>query len=430
MPRRRIRDPIHDLILFPADLEGDTLWALLQTAPVQRLRRIKQLGFSEFVYPGASHKRLSHSLGAMQMARRMLESFEKRDAIDQSAEHSLWRLATMAAALLHDIGHGPYSHVFEELSESRGSEIGHEQYTLAMIEDEEIASILDNAGILEKTTSFFKKEKSSSAYGTIISSQLDCDRLDFLCRDRYFCGLRSSVIDLEWLFDSLAVEKVFVDEIGDISEYAIVVNGKGLRVIEEFVHSYIKMYKDVYFHKTTRSMQHLATLSINTAIEQVPAELLKSDRFFDALLSMGETGLPLDRYLGIDDASFTNAIGCLANLDKGESSELANRFLNRQPLKSLDVSTLPPAKIKALRDNLQEKEIWHHIDVLQDKGYKPYAVADKRYVENIILNIDGNHVRLHQASKSLETSGSYIVRVYFKDDASRESATAILKSLA
>ena len=126
MPRHRIRDPIHDLIVFPDDLEGDTLWQLLETEPVQRLRRIKQLGFSEFVYPGASHKRLSHSLGAMQMARRMLESFSKRNVIADfdKATHESWRLATLAAALIHDIGHGPYSHVFEELSEQQGPKVG------------------------------------------------------------------------------------------------------------------------------------------------------------------------------------------------------------------------------------------------------------------------------------------------------------------
>ena len=201
MPRRRIRDPIHDLIVFPDDIEGETLWELLETEPMQRMRRIKQLGFSEFVYPGASHKRLSHSLGAMQMARRMLQSFEKRSAIQDFDKKSYadWSLATLCAALIHDIGNGPYSHVFEELSESQGAKIGHEEYTRRLIEETKISEVLKTAGIRDKVLYFFTKEKQSNPYGSIISSQMDCDRLDFLARDRYFTGIRSSVVDLEAL---------------------------------------------------------------------------------------------------------------------------------------------------------------------------------------------------------------------------------------
>ena len=429
MSRQRIRDPIHDLILFPDDLEGRTLWSLIDTAPVQRLRRIKQLGFSEFVYPGASHKRFSHSLGAMQMARRMLESFEKRGAIEQEKNHASWRLATLSAALLHDIGHGPYSHVFEELSEAQGSKIGHEEYTLSLIEQTEIAKILRDADVLEKTISLFKKEKSSTTYGTIISSQLDCDRLDFLCRDRYFTGIRSSVIDVEWLFDSLAVEKVYIDELGDAFEYAIVVNGKGLRTIEEFIHSYVKMYKDVYFHKTTRSMQHLASLAVQSALGALDKSTLEKDRFLDSLSNLTERGLDIERYMSIDDSSFTNAIGYLSSLGKGEHAEFATRFLNRQPLKCLDISELPSATIRKLRDELSDRKIWHYIDLVKDKGYKQYAVADRRYVENIIISINGTQKRLHQVSKSLEQSGSYVVRVYFKDDDTRSRVANVIKGL-
>lgn len=432
MPRRRIRDPIHDLIVFPDDGEGNTLWALLETEPVQRLRRIKQLGFSEFVYPGASQKRLSHSLGAMQMARRMLQSFEKRDAIADfnPKDHDAWSLATLCAALIHDIGHGPYSHVFEELSESQGAKIGHEEYTRRLIEETEIASILDSVGIKDKALYFFTKEKQSNPYGSIISSQLDCDRLDFLARDRYFTGIRSSVIDLEWLFDSLSVEKVFTDAIGDAFEYAIVINKKGKRVIQEFVNSYSKMYKDVYFHKTTRAMQHLATLAMLNALTELDKTQIQSDRMLSTLRMVSNGPIPTDKYLGLDDATFTNAIGFIKDCGKGESAEFASRYLARKPLKCLDTASFDavPAKIKGLRDAMTEKGIWFYLDQFKDKGYKQYSVADKKFTENIIVNVDGIHKRLHEISH-IEPVNGHSVRFYFKNQEDRDNAALLLKSL-
>jgi HD superfamily phosphohydrolase len=117
----RIRCPIHDLIGFKRSRDEDVLlWNLIQTSSFQRLRRIKQLGFSEFVYPGATHSRFSHVLGAMQMARRMLDVFEKNQAFEDVENLPIERKATLAAALLHDLGHGPYSHVFEEVCSARG----------------------------------------------------------------------------------------------------------------------------------------------------------------------------------------------------------------------------------------------------------------------------------------------------------------------
>jgi HD superfamily phosphohydrolase len=108
---KRIRDPVHDLIKFSStDPYDSVLWQIAQSEPMQRLRRIKQLGFSEFVYPGATHSRLSHSFGAMQMARRMFEVFERNEVLPRDKKyHQRMRAATLAAVLLHDVGHGPYS---------------------------------------------------------------------------------------------------------------------------------------------------------------------------------------------------------------------------------------------------------------------------------------------------------------------------------
>jgi hypothetical protein len=178
---QRIRDPVHDIIKFSVtDKYDPILWALVQTAPMQRLRRIKQLGFSEFVYPGATHTRFSHSVGALQMARRMFNVFERNKVLEHAEDYEQWRAATLAAVLLHDVGHGPYSHVFEEMSETAGIEISHEDYTLKIIDSAEIADILKKSGLYEKVRSFFEDEPPNNSYSAIVSSQLDVNSLAIL----------------------------------------------------------------------------------------------------------------------------------------------------------------------------------------------------------------------------------------------------------
>lgn len=146
------------------------------------------------------------------MARRMLQVFEKNNIFhQQDQKHRHMRKATIAAAILHDVGHGPYSHVFEEIASALDTGESHENLTKLIIEKTEIAGILRRYGVLNDTLSFFREEPGNSAYAAIISSQMDCDRLDFLVRDRYHTGIRSSSIDLEWLFDSLRIEEVSLD---------------------------------------------------------------------------------------------------------------------------------------------------------------------------------------------------------------------------
>ena len=158
MRDQRVRDPIHNLIGFSSKSEEDQLlWRLLQTPEMQRLRRIKQLGFSEFVYPGATHSRLSHALGAMHMARRMLGVFERNQIFEQNDAHNLMRKATLAAALLHDVGHGPYSHVFEDVRREMGLPEAHEDYTRQILESENISRILKEGGVFRGSHSLFQE---------------------------------------------------------------------------------------------------------------------------------------------------------------------------------------------------------------------------------------------------------------------------------
>ena len=430
---QRIRDPIHNLVSFSHQRDEDRmLWLLLSTFPVQRLRRIKQLGFSEFVYPGATHSRFSHVIGAMQMARRMLGVFEKNDQFSDSKNHSLMRMATIAAAMLHDVGHGPYSHVFEEISSALGIEEEHENLTKKIIEQTEIRGILEKFGILEQTIKFFTKEPGYSPYTTIISSQMDCDRLDFLARDRYHTGIQSSSIDFEWLFDSLRIEEVHPDPIAGQKEFSFVVQEKGLSSIEEYVISYMKMYKEVYFHKTTRSVQHLVRDAMKGLVnlDQSKTKAIRQQRLFSYLLNKKKRGI--ENFLLLDDSCFIHALHSIAEANLGDPSKLAERFFKRDTYKCLELPTSNSGKIKAnlagkFIDALKTDGIFYIDDILPAKTIKQYDVMEKHFLQNILVKKDGEAEPLGEVSNVVGSLGEKRVRLYFKTEQDREKAKVILR---
>ena len=430
---QRIRDPIHNLIGFSHSLEEDKLlWELLGTAPVQRLRRIKQLGFSEFVYPGATHTRLSHVLGAMQMARRMLQAFEKNKMFENSEHHIKMRKATIAAALLHDVGHGPYSHVFEEVCNSLGIEEEHENLTRKIIEAPEIRQILEKYGVLEPTVKFFTEEPGHSPYTTIISSQMDCDRLDFLVRDRYHTGIQSSMIDLEWLFDSLRIEQVTFDPINAPKEFSFVVLEKGIGSIEEFVISYMKMYNEVYFHKTTRAVQHMVTDCIKEfmKLDNDAAKEIKKQQIFRYFAE--KDNRDISQFLMLDDSCIFHAIHSIAEGNFGLPTLLARRYLNRDLYKCLELPTNNSGKLKhqlagRFIEALKDAKIPYIDDVIPSKTYKQYAVMEKDFLKNILVKKGEEIEPLGDVSTVVKSLGEKKVRLYFANQADKVKSLEILK---
>jgi len=193
---------------------------LIDAAEFQRLRRIKQLGLGLYTYQGAEHSRFTHSLGAFHLMTRVLDRLSERYAIDPND-----RIAARAAALLHDVGHGSFSHVMEKL-------IGfhHEQRTVQVILDEqtEIGALLKSfsSDLPRKVASIIEGTFRPSALAQLVSSQLDVDRMDYLLRDSLMTGAKYGIYDLEWIINALAI-----DEAAD----RIYVEARGVYAVEEYL---------------------------------------------------------------------------------------------------------------------------------------------------------------------------------------------------
>jgi HD superfamily phosphohydrolase len=241
-----INDPIHGIIEFKCS-DRFPVREILNHPRVQRLRHIKQLGMADLVFPGAVHTRFNHSLGAAHLARRILGKLQPT-GIDRDQVS-----ITVLAALLHDIGHGPFSHAFEILTKEEGLEsISHEDWTPYFLKD--MASVLNtkSAAFIEAVVS-----KGSAPQGPlqvlsdVVSSQLDADRLDYLLRDSHFCGVSYGQYDLNWLLQCM---EPITDERGN---RGLGVSSKGVGAVEGFLMARRLMTKSIYHHPTVSLLQFL-----------------------------------------------------------------------------------------------------------------------------------------------------------------------------
>ncbi len=194
MAERIYRDPVHNIISLNQDDEMDRLLiALIDTPEFQRLRRIRQLGLALYTYQGAEHSRFVHSLGVMHLMRRVLGLFSQHHDIDEEV-----KLVACCAALLHDIGHGPFSHVIESLLSYH-----HEDWSVAIISDPatKVHQLLRGADVElpEKIVAVIRHCYEPRFVNQLVSSQLDVDRFDYLLRDSLMTGAKYGMYDLEWI---------------------------------------------------------------------------------------------------------------------------------------------------------------------------------------------------------------------------------------
>ena len=241
--KKILNDPVYGFINIPNDLIFD----IIEHRYFQRLRRIKQLGLTDLVYPGALHTRFHHALGAMDLMRRALNALQDKGIEISDSE----RQASMLAILLHDVGHGPFSHTLEF---SLFKHVHHEQVGIWMME----RLNKDFDGALDLTLQIFKDEYHRPFFHQLVSSQLDIDRLDYLKRDSFFTGVYEGSIGSERIIKML-----------NVSSEHLVVEEKGIYSIENFLSARRLMYWQVYLHKTAVSAEVMLIELIKRAKELV-----------------------------------------------------------------------------------------------------------------------------------------------------------------
>lgn len=352
---QRIRDPVHDLIVFDERSEVDSLaWRLLETTEFQRLRRIKQLGVSEFVFPGATHSRFSHSVGVFHIARE-LENLIRREftlgRVNGQVDETKIKKAVIAA-LVHDIGHGPFSHAFEEARKSIAKQRGetvikkHEDWTAEIIENPD-GNILPLLGerLAKEIADLLRADIPSDMYHSIVSSSFDADRLDYLQRDRFMTGAGSGAFDYRWLLDNVRVAEIDVspptaDNADAIYQHSFCLGYKARDAAEDFLLARYRLYTNVYFHKTTRGFEQLLAAifrklgdaALSGAHDQVGLPVDNPIMTF-----FGPGGETVSNYLKLDDTVVWGAIEQLEHSPNEDMVLLASRLRSRDNAPCIDV---------------------------------------------------------------------------------------------
>jgi len=320
--RKIINDPVFGFLTIPNELIFD----VLQHPYVQRLNRIRQLGLSYLVYPGAMHSRFGHSLGAMHLMHEAIASLRLKGVEITPEEET----SAMIAILLHDIGHGPFSHVLEHTIVDG---VTHEDISLLMMERINNDLMMRyapndaNDGPLDMAIAIFKNEYKKHFLHQLISSQLDVDRMDYLCRDSFFTGVQEGRVASERLLKML-----------DVRDDKLVVQIKGIYSVEKFLVARRLMYWQVYLHKTSvAAEQHLIKiLSRAKELAHSGKELFCSPALkyflyqhvtFDAFGTHSEA---LEQYALLDDNDVLSAIKAWISSEDKVLSLLSESFINRR----------------------------------------------------------------------------------------------------
>lgn len=308
------RDPVHDYI----HVRHQIILDLIDSREFQRLRRIKQLGTALYTFHGAEHSRFSHSLGVYELARKFTDHFVRNhpDEWDDSE-----RLVTLCAALLHDIGHGPFSHTFEQIFQT-----DHEELTTAIILDEatEVNQILRrvSADFPNQVASVITKEYPNPQVVQLISSQIDVDRMDYLQRDAYYTGVSYGNFDLSRI---LRVARPYKD--------GIAFQNQGMHAVEDYIVRRYQMYMQIYFHPVSRGMEVTLDRLLTRAMDLYKEGKLRGHA--SSIEPFLARDFSLEDYLKVDDYVLMTTIENWTRHEDQYLRLLATMFLERKPLKSV-----------------------------------------------------------------------------------------------
>jgi len=465
----RIRDAVHNIIEFDGlDPLESRLWEVIQTPFFQRLRRIRQLGFSEFVYPGATHTRFAHSLGVFHTARRLvavIRKFEERSGERYEDQHAA---PALAAALLHDVGHGMFSHAFEAVGKEFGWAMAkHEDVSQALIREGEIADILNDyyMGFADNVAEILKDNKDKqippNIFHAVISSQFDADRLDYMQRDRLMTGVRSSYVDMEWLLANLEVGNVLIEQDGEPlgTAQTLVLGSKAQHTAESYIFSLFHLYPNVYLHKTTRGFEMLFQALMRRLVCLVRAD------------KIGDTGLieqnPLimfikepdkqEHVLGLDDNVLWSSLPFLVQTKDKYVKKCALDLAKRQPLRAIDIRLKVEAALEHKKQGNDSEEGRQLVDIIcknivekirvEQRGnsehcvlcdsynrfvYKKAVDEKNAHLNQILIRKNGSIRDLRDVSPAIRYAENYeICRAYvFRDDGEQKNTEEVENIIA
>ncbi len=420
MSERIYRDPVHNIIRLRSDTDdGRLMIRLIDTPEFQRLRRIKQLGLGLYTYQGAEHSRFTHSLGTLHLMARILDRLSDSNKISPED-----RAAAQAAALLHDIGHGPFSHAMEAVLGFH-----HEEWTVrAVTSDEtEIGHALRgySPDLPRRVASIIEGTFKPAALAQLVSSQLDVDRMDYLLRDSLMTGAKYGLYDLEWIINALQI-----DEAGD----RIYVAARGVFAVEEYLQARYYMFRQVYFHRSLRSAEVVLRSALRRALELFEAGedvWYAPGAAFEKVLS--RKPLTVSEHLEIDDSDVIYHLKQWQRVSDPILSDLSRRFVDRRLFKAIDLDMRPDERagfLAAAREVISRAglapEYYFIEDHAGDVPYYNYYTAEGAEPRTRIYVEDGYaHPQIREISEVSEAvrglqRGYQLHRVCFPPEVKEE----------
>ncbi len=361
-----INDPIYGFINIPFDL----IWQLIEHPFFQRLRRISQLGLSSLVYPGANHSRFHHAIGAMHLMNQAINTLKTKGHSITKQEHE----ASLVAILLHDIGHGPFSHALEK---SIVNNLSHE--TISLLFMQRLNEIFDQK--LSMAIDIFQKKHKKTYLNQLISSQLDVDRLDYLNRDSFYSGVNEGIINSDRIISTL-----------NVYNQELVVDYKGLYSIEKFIIARKLMYWQVYLHKTVLSAEYTLMQVLKRAKEltQNGFNIYSTPNFKVFLNEKNAINLNffnkhklLDKFALIDDSDLLTCLKSWTHSEDQVLKILSNSIINRKLLK---IKTFEKKNIKKEIRRLQSIAMKKLKLTLNDTSYLIFPISINNQTYNFVNN--------------------------------------------
>ena len=361
------KDTVHRYVR----VKDRVIWDLIATPEFQRLRRVKQLGTTNLTFHGAEHSRFNHSLGVYEIVRRITNKFANYPEWNQDE-----RLLCLCAALLHDLGHGPFSHSFEKVFD-----LDHEHFTREIIlGDTKVNQVLERveAGFAEKVAAVIGKTYQDKLVISLISSQIDADRMDYLQRDAYYTGVSYGHFDMERI---LRVMRPTKDQ--------VVIKSTGMHAVEDYIMSRYQMYWQVYFHPVTRSAEVILTKILHRAkylYDQNYAFKLEPLHF----ITLFENKVSLRDYLQLDESVIYFYFHQWQEEEDPILRDLSERFMNRHLFKYIEYDPEEQADvIVELRDLFEKAGIdpnyYLAVDASSDLPYDFYQSDDEERVPIYLL---------------------------------------------